>query len=92
MKKYNNNFPSQNNILENILKAKRNNMTKNQIKDITPNKINVTLKKDNQEKKPNNQQKVLSPYEEDTSNSMILTLEKKREEVIKGNEKQDKKE
>ena len=40
MKKYNNNFPSQNNILENILKAKRNNMTKNQIKDITPNKSN----------------------------------------------------
>ena len=92
MKKYNNNFPSQNNILENILKAKRNNMTKNQIKDITPNKVNVTLKKDNQEKKPNNQQKVLSQYEEDTSNSMKLTLEKKREEVIKGKEKQDKKE
>ena len=92
MKKYNNNFPSQNDILESILKNKRNDITKTQIKNINPNKITVPLNKENQEKKTNNQQKVLSQYEEDTSNSMKLTLEKKKEEVIKGKKKEEKKE
>ena len=92
MKKYNNNFPSQNNILESILKNKRNNMTKTQIENLNPNKIKVVLNKDNQEKISNNQQKVLSDYEEDTSNSMKLTLEKKREEVIKGTPNEEKEE
>ena len=90
MKKKMNYFSNQSKVLDTILKNKRNNITKKEIENLTPNKIKTPLIKE--ESKIGKNPQTISHYEEDKSNSMILNLEKYKEEVVKNKEPKDKKE
>ena len=90
MKKKMNYFSNQSKVLDTILKNKRNNITKKEIENLTPNKIKTPLIKEESNIGKNPQ--TISHYEEDKSNSMILNLEKYKEEVVKNKEPKDKKE